>query len=137
MSDTSLYRTLWRWHFYAGLMVMPLILILSVTGALYLFKPQVERWEERAFQNLGTTGAVSPNRQVEAALAAFPGSRFHNYRLPEQSGDAAMIHLALADGTSMRDVFVSPQGRVLGSLDPEWRIIAIDHDIHGQLSTLR
>ncbi|HEX7874459.1 MAG TPA: PepSY domain-containing protein [Sphingobium sp.] len=132
-ANTGLYPTLWRWHFYAGLMVMPLILILSVTGALYLFKPQVERWEERGFQNLPMDGAVSPNGQAEAAMAAFPGSRFHSYRLPERAGDAAMIHLSLADGTAMRDVFVSPQGRVLGSLDPEWRIIAIDHDIHGQL----
>ena len=128
-----MYRTLWRWHFYAGLLVMPLVLILSVTGAIYLFKPQVERWEERAYQGLATGGGVSPNSQAEAALRAFPGSRLHAYRLPEQPGDAAMIHLALADGRSMRDVFVSPQGRVLGSLDPEARIIAIDHDIHGQL----
>ncbi|MFT3967950.1 MAG: PepSY domain-containing protein, partial [Sphingobium sp.] len=133
MTDTGLYRALWRWHFYAGLMVMPLILILSVTGAVYLFKPQVERWEERAYHGLSRAGAVSPDVQAEAALAAFPGARFHSYRLPERPGDAAMIHLALADGLSMRDVFVSPRGRVLGSLDPERRIIAIDHDIHGQL----
>lgn len=133
LNDGRLYRTLWRWHFYAGLMVMPLILLLSLTGALYLFKPQVERWEERAYQGLPLAGAVSPNAQAEAAIAAFPGSRFQSYRLPEQRGDAAMIHLALADGAAMRDVFVSPQGRVLGSMDPERRIIAIDHDIHGQL----
>jgi len=133
LNDGRLYRTLWRWHFYAGLMVMPLILLLSLTGALYLFKPQVERWEERAYQGLPLAGAVSPNAQAEAAIEAFPGSRFQSYRLPEQRGDAAMIHLALADGAAMRDVFVSPQGRVLGSMDPERRVIAIDHDIHGQL----
>lgn len=131
--DGGLYRTLWRWHFYAGLFVIPLIVVLSLTGALYLFKPQVERWEERAWRDLPVAGAISPDAQAEAALAAFPGSRFHSYRLPESPGDAAMIHLALADGRSMRDVFVSPRGRVLGSLDPERRIMAIDHDIHGQL----
>jgi hypothetical protein len=27
-----LYRTIWRWHFYAGLFVIPFILMLSVTG---------------------------------------------------------------------------------------------------------
>jgi uncharacterized iron-regulated membrane protein len=133
MDRTALYRTLWRWHFYAGLMVMPLILILSLTGAFYLFKPQVDRWEERAYRGLSVEGAVSPNVQAEAAIAAFPGSRFHSYRLPEASGDAAMVHLALADGRSMRDVFISPQGKVLGSFDPEARIMAVDHEIHGQL----
>ncbi|MCH4151359.1 MAG: PepSY domain-containing protein [Sphingobium sp.] len=129
---TALYRTLWRWHFYAGLFVMPMLVILSLTGALYLFKPQVERWEERAFQGLPVAGAVSPSTQRDAALAAFPGATFHNYRLPERPSDAAMIHLALAGG-AMRDVFVSPQGDVLGSFDPERRIMAVAHDIHGQL----
>ena len=33
----ALYRTIWRWHFYAGLFVLPFILILSVTGSIYLF----------------------------------------------------------------------------------------------------
>ncbi|RYY80440.1 MAG: PepSY domain-containing protein [Moraxellaceae bacterium] len=36
------YRTLWRWHFYAGLFVMPLLIVLAVTGTLYCFKPQLE-----------------------------------------------------------------------------------------------
>ena len=131
--DGALYRTLWRWHFYAGLMVMPLVLILSVTGAIFLFKPQIERWEERAYHGLPTTGAVSPNVQVDAALAAVPGARFHSYRLPERAGDAAMIHVTLPGGAAMRDIFVSPRGRVLGSIDPDARIIAFDRRVHGQL----
>ena len=132
MEKTALYRTLWRWHFYAGLFVMPFILILSLSGAVYLFKPQIERWEERAYQNLPTSNAVSADVQRKAALAAFPAAQFDSYRLPERDGDAALIHLGLSDG-SMRDVFVSPQGKVLGSLNPTSRIIAIDHDIHGEL----
>lgn len=132
-SKAAFYRMIWRWHFYAGLFVIPFILILSLSGALYLFKPQVERWEERAYQQLPTANEVSPNAQLDAALAAFPHSQFLSYRLPERVGDAAMIHLALADGKAMRDVFVSPQGKVLGSIDPERRIMAFDHRLHGQL----
>ena len=131
--QNALYRTFWRWHFYAGLFVIPLILILSITGAIYLFKPQVERWEERAYQNLPVARSISVNAQLDAAIATFPGSQFHGYRLPERPGDAALIHLALEDGHSMRDVFVSPQAQVLGSLDPDRRIQKIVHDIHGQL----
>ncbi|WP_369056772.1 PepSY domain-containing protein, partial [Burkholderia gladioli] len=36
------YRTLWRWHFYAGLFVMPFLVILAVTGTIYCFQPQIE-----------------------------------------------------------------------------------------------
>ena len=128
----ALYRTLWRWHFYAGLFVMPFILILSLTGAVFLFKPQIDRWEERSFRGLATVAAVSPNVQLDAAIAAFPGATFSSYRLPVAQGDAALIHLGLADGT-MRDVFVSPEGKVVGSLDPDWRIIEIAASIHRNL----
>lgn len=133
MDRTALYRTLWRWHFYAGLCVLPFILLLSLTGAAYLFKPQMDRWEERHYLNLGTEGAVSPNAQADAALAAFPGSRFYSYRLPRSSGDAPLIHLGMPDEHTMRDVFVSPQGKVLGSIDPDRRVSAIIARIHGSL----
>ena len=120
----SFYNLAWRWHFYAGLFVLPFILILSVTGAIYLFKPQIQHWEERAWMGLAAEGGVSPDRQRDAALSAFPGARFGGYRLPERAGDSALIRLVLADGGA-RDVFVSPQGGVLGALDPETRIAAI------------
>lgn len=127
------YRTIWRWHFYAGLFVIPFVVILSLTGAAYLFKPQVERWEERDFHYLSTSDAVTPQAQVDAALAGFPGARFNSYRLPESEGDAVMIHLAMPDGRSMRDVFISPQGKVLGSIAPDARLMEWTKRIHGQL----
>jgi uncharacterized iron-regulated membrane protein len=133
MEKTSFYRTIWRWHFYASLFVMPLVLVLATTGAIYLFKPQIDRWEERAFSNLSTHGAVSPNAQLAAVMNANPGAQFHGYRLPAREGDAAVIHVGLADGRSMRDVYVSPQGKVLGSVDPESRISATVSRIHGSL----
>ena len=133
MENTSFYRTIWRWHFYASLFVMPLVLVLATTGAIYLFKPQIDRWEERAFSNLSTHGAVSPNAQLAAVMNANPGAQFYGYRLPAREGDAAVIHVGRADGRSMRDVYVSPQGKVLGSVDPESRISATVSRIHGSL----
>lgn len=130
---SALYRTLWRWHFYAGLIVLPFVMILAFTGSLYLFKPQIDRLEERAFAGQRQSGAVSPNVQLDAALAAYPGARFDAYRLPERAGDAPMMRLTLADGTSERDVFVSPQGKLLGSIDPSTRITEWLRRVHGSL----
>jgi uncharacterized iron-regulated membrane protein len=135
MTDSNripLYRTIWRWHFYAGLFVIPFVLILSVTGAAYLFKPQLDRWEERAWRGLPTASAVDADAQVAVALGDFPGASFHYYRIPGAPGDAAIVHLGLSNGT-MRDVAVSPQGQVIGSADPEGRISAWLAKIHGSL----
>lgn len=127
-----LYRTIWRWHFYAGLFVIPFILLLSLTGAAYLFKPQLDRWEERGWRGLATANRVDADAQVAAALAAFPGARFHYYRIAEAASDAAVVHLGLAGG-AMRDVAVSPQGRVIGAADPDARWSAWLARLHGSL----
>lgn len=129
---TALYGRIWRWHFYAGLFVLPFILILSVSGAIYLFKPQTDRWEERAWQGFPAAGTVTPDRQLAAALGANPNTRFASYRLPERPGDAAMIHLLRDDGWQ-RDVYVSPQGRVVGAIEPGTRLSETVSTIHGTL----
>lgn len=132
IARAALYRMIWRWHFYAAVFVLPLMVLLSISGGLYLFKPQIDRWEERAYQGLPTAGAVPASVQLEAAKAAVPGAKWTSYRLPERAGDAAVVHMKLPDGGGT-DVFVSPQGRVLGQIAPTGRIIAIDRKIHGQL----
>ncbi|RMU85631.1 hypothetical protein ALP22_05555, partial [Pseudomonas coronafaciens pv. porri] len=38
----SFYNLAWRWHFYAGLFVAPFMILLSLTGIIYLFKPQLD-----------------------------------------------------------------------------------------------
>ena len=69
MADAATYHAIWRWHFYAGLFVLPFILILSVSGAIYLFKPQIDRWEERDFRGLSLDNPVSASAFVARAQA--------------------------------------------------------------------
>ncbi len=37
-----LYRVVWRWHFYAGMIVAPALIVVAATGALYIFKDELE-----------------------------------------------------------------------------------------------
>lgn len=34
--NVSFYNLAWRWHFYAGLFVAPFMIMLSLTGMVYL-----------------------------------------------------------------------------------------------------
>jgi hypothetical protein len=93
MTSSFGLRMVWRWHFYAGLLVVPLVVVLSLSGALFLFKPQVERWEERAFQHLPTPMLRRPRcrwRQRGRLPRPSPITA-----CPKRAGDAAMLHLAL------------------------------------------
>ena len=76
----GLYRTLWRWHFYAALFVIPIVVVLSITGSIYLFKPQLDRLQEasvvRAAERpeVAASGApriVTADGRRDAVLQAF------------------------------------------------------------------
>ncbi|SEC31215.1 Uncharacterized iron-regulated membrane protein [Tenacibaculum sp. MAR_2009_124] len=43
MKNRKLNQWLWKWHFIAGLISLPFVLVLSITGAIYLFKSEVEQ----------------------------------------------------------------------------------------------
>lgn len=132
MDKSSLYQTIWRWHFYAGLFVIPFVLILSVTGAIYLFKPQLDSWQDSDMRNLTSANYVSVDKQFDAMRKSYPKASFHHYKLPVNRNDAVIFHIGLVNGT-MRDIYVSPQGKVIAAKNPEDRISAIISKIHGTL----
>ena len=77
------YRAVWRWHFYAGLLCIPFVIVLSISGLIYLFKPQIEAWNDRHYDNLQLSGPTKPaSEQIAAAIASMPGSTFSSYELP-------------------------------------------------------
>jgi uncharacterized iron-regulated membrane protein len=132
-SRAALYRLIWRWHFYAGLLCLPVVLLLSVTGAIYLFKPQLEARAEAGVQSLTVTGsALSPNQLIARAQAAVPGSHFLSYRLPQTPQQAIQIKVSHA-GEAL-PVYLNPYtGAVLAVPATGTNLVAIVHDLHGEL----
>jgi len=94
------YRTVWRWHFYAGVFAVPFILWLATTGSIYLFKPQIESLLDRPYDSLSLNGSTAPAAaQVKTALAAVPGSTLHYYELPRTTHSATRIIVAQTGDT--------------------------------------
>jgi uncharacterized iron-regulated membrane protein len=133
LTAKQVYRTLWRWHFYAGVFAIPFVIILSITGALYLFKPQLDAIHDASYRNLTITGALStPEQQVAVALAAVPGATFTAYELVREKNDAVNI-LVKKSGEKIR-VYVHPQTLAVLAIEKEdSRFLRIVHDIHGEL----
>ena len=128
------YRTVWRWHFYAGLFVIPFMLILSVTGIIYLFKPQLDAamYPHLIFVQPDTT-TVAYVEQVESAEQAYPNSTVTQI-IPNSAPDRSTeVLLTTPDERSLM-VFVNPHtGQVLGNLDEKNNLQAIARKIHGDL----
>lgn len=132
--NPAIYRAVWRWHFYAGLIVAPFLLILSVTGAIYLFNDELNdllQPEKRIVQPQAET--LSLSRLVEAAQASVPGgtaSRIDTWAGPNRS---AQVFVKGADAAEIR-VFVDPgTGAVLGSHVYERTLVGFADRFHGSL----
>ena len=66
------YRTIWRWHFYAGLFALPFVTLARTTGSIYLFRPQIEAWLDRLYDHLGSSGAAREGRRRRFARRSRP-----------------------------------------------------------------
>ncbi|RUO98807.1 PepSY domain-containing protein [Hyphomicrobium sp.] len=131
--NTRLYNAVWRWHFYAGLFCVPFVIWLSCTGAIYLWRPQIEAWLDRPYDTLSTQGSLAtPDAQVAAAVAAVPGSQLRKYFLPATPTSAIRV-LVDKDGVLSR-VYVDPRSlQVLSVQEEESRPFRLIFHLHGEL----
>ena len=129
----ALYRMLWRWHFYAGLVCIPFVIWLAVTGSIYLFRPQIEAWIDRDFVALERTGQPATQHAViAAATAAIPGSTLAGIVLPEHPDQAARV-LVSHHGARTR-IYVHPDTlQVLKKVDEQNRFERVVFRLHGEL----
>jgi uncharacterized iron-regulated membrane protein len=130
------YRTLWRWHFYAGLFVMPFLVVLAITGTLYCFQPQIEPllYPER----LVVAPQAVPRLPAEALLAHArsampPSATAVSAVVASDPRRSAEFVFRLADGDK-QSVYVNPYtGVVLGTLSVEQRFMQVDRMLHRKL----
>lgn len=127
------YRTVWRWHFYAGLFCIPFVIWLSLTGSIYLFRPQIENWLDRPYEHLQITGPRA-NRaaQIQTAIHAVPSSNLHFYELPRTAGSA--IRIIVGRGEDEFRVYVHPQTlNVMKVVNEDKRPMMVVFHLHGEL----
>lgn len=116
----SWYRAVWRWHFYAGLLVLPFLAWLAITGGAYLFQKDIDGWFHRDLLAVPAASAAQPARPhasiVQAALAAHPGGQWFRYTPAPDAQHSANVGVALPSGERLA-VYVDPAtARVLGAL---------------------
>jgi len=129
-----LYATIWRWHFYAGLFAAPFLLILSITGAIYLFNDELN---DLIYPELRFASSAAPSqplsRLIGSAQARYPGSVITRIDLPTEPGRSAQLFVNPPDGEPLR-VFVDPaNATVLGSFVYPKTLVGFADIAHGSL----
>src|SRR6187399_88211 len=128
------YRALWRWHFHAGLFCIPFVIVLALTGSIYLFKPQIDAFADRNVDSLRVTGQrASGEAQINAAIASVPGSKLFVYEIPREPDDAVRVHVYSPDGAG-RIVYVHPETlAILKTVAHTHRLTEVVRTIHSEL----
>lgn len=132
--SSRFYRTVWRWHFYAGLFVIPFMLVLGTTGIIYLFKPQLDAAMYHNLMFVQPSGAMLPyTEQVQAAQSTYPEATVTKFIPNPATNRSAEVIVSMPDARQLA-LFVDPYvGNVLGVRDEERNLQAIARKIHGDL----
>jgi uncharacterized iron-regulated membrane protein len=132
MTANKFYFAAWRWHFYAGLFVVPFLLMLAITGGIMMIYAG-------ASSQYGMVGNIAPgatalpvSAQAKAALASVPEGKLLKYIVPEAANRPAFFEVSSGDATLA--VAVDPfRGTVLNTVDEAATVRAIAEKIHGTL----
>ncbi len=132
MASTRLYRAVWRWHFFAGLYVVPFLLMLTITGLVMMVYSDQSN-EHGWVPDVAIGAATQPvSAQARAALATVPGGRLDTYVAPQSAQRPAFFEIASGDATW--SVAVDPYtAKVLASADMASSLRSLMEKVHGTL----
>ena len=158
-ASRKLYQLIIRWHFFCGLLFIPLIIVISISGCIYLFE---DEYEEYMYQDLlfvdPADKALPASALMDKAKLAIPGmkaSQFKSFAEKDRSVEIIFKAKPMKHAkTSMEwagdgpekvpmvmnqdrtSVFLNPYtGAVLGSMKSSERLMGFMKDLHGNLLT--
>ena len=132
VASTRLYRAVWRWHFYAGLFVVPFLLALALSGLAILWftgvAPEYGDWLKVTPQGQ----QLVPSAQADRAIAAHSGGTLGKFIAPWGPDHPSIVQVNLPDGNRM--VAVDPySGTILQDRSQAGTWNDFFTHIHGEL----
>ncbi|WP_429176880.1 PepSY-associated TM helix domain-containing protein [Aeromonas salmonicida] len=140
---SSHYQRIWRWHFYAGLFVAPFLILLSLTGIVYLFKPQLDNLLYPELMKVPPAAHILSTDQLPGkplgadalwakARATMPDANLSKY-LPPAAPDLSAQFIVTQQGNELT-LFMDPvSGTLLGTMDNKWNLQAVARALHADL----
>lgn len=129
---SRLYRAVWRWHFYAGLYVIPFLLMLACTGLIMVYGNSIETSLGARHYVAPGGGRASYEEQSRAAVSAIPDGVLKLMVVPKADNRATVFIVTGHDKDNV--VAVDPhEPRAIDTIvkDDTWFYWA--DNIHGTL----
>lgn len=128
----GLYARLWRWHFFAALIVIPFVLWQSVTGVAYLWREDLSALlYPQLMRVTPATQSVSLDDQLASVFGHHPHDALTAIEIPEDSSRATAFFFRDDNGLSF-PAFVDPHtGAYLGSVPSTHWLPGLSRGLHG------
>lgn len=129
-----IYPLVWRWHFYAGIVFTPFLIVLALSGAFYLFKPQIEAniYHHLYFVNHEGKTALATSEQISKVRERYKDYSITSVAFYDEPNRTTEVMMS-KDGKNV-SVFVNPHnGKIQGTLMEEDRFTVIFKKIHSEL----
>lgn len=130
----SLYQAIWRWHFYAGIIFAPFLIILAFSGSVYLFKPQIEGYLYKDMLNVQEIGSTTMTADdiIAKTERAYPGTAITSVEFTNDPAKTIKLTGSL-DGIT-RLMYADPYtGKLSGMMDSDKTFSAFFKKMHSEL----
>ncbi len=130
--NEKLNKWLWKWHFIAGIVSLPFILILSLTGAIYLFKSDYEKPRQQHIKEVVVTGKPIPFQKQWEIANAMATKKPNSMVLSTSANQASEFISGRFGGKS--SLYVNPySGEVSGEIVSSKTDMFKIRKLHGEL----
>ena len=116
--NIKLNQWLWRWHFIAGLIVLPFVVVLTITGGIYLFKDNYETPKYKTIKEVEVT--TPPTSFQDQWQLAKKSSRKHLNAMVVPKKKNQATEFISGQFSHKNSVFINPYtNSVSGTISPK------------------
>ena len=126
------YFTVWRWHFYSGIIIAPLLIVLAVTALGMLFMSNTVGRDAERMTVVPSSMQAPLSAQAQSAVDSMPDSTLVKYIAPRSDETVALFRVTSDTADNM--VAVDPYtAKVVDSTPSNSGLYYTFNDIHSDL----
>jgi uncharacterized iron-regulated membrane protein len=130
--NNTLNQWLWKWHFIAGLVSLPFVIVLAVTGGVYLFKDNYEGSRQEAIKVIkAESNPISFQKQWELVKS---GAKKQPNIMVIPSEYTQATEFVSGKFSHKNSVYINPyKAEVTGEINPKDSKMHTVRKLHGEL----
>jgi len=123
---------MWKWHFIAGVVLMPFILLLTLTGSIYLFKSMYETYTNTQMMKVVVKEKrLSYEKQLEL-VSMYTGKNPSKFVLSSKEDEASTFEVG--KWSKKRTIYINPYtGEIQGDIKTSDTLMHKIKKLHGEL----